>query len=186
VFRGTLPPPRTLVVRTDGDERAVLDAVRREVPVVDPLMTTTLLQTIEDFMAFPLFPARAAGWLLGVSGIMAVVMTAIGLFGMIAFVVSQRTHEIGVRMALGARRADVLKMVMGQGLRLTAMGLGIGLCAALGAMRLIAPLLYGIGAGDPPTMAAVALGLTAVALLACYLPARKAMRVDPSVALRYE
>ncbi len=186
VFRGTLPPARTLVVRTAGDERAILDEVRRAVPAVDPLMTTTLVQTIGDFMAFPLFPARATGWLLGVSGILAVVMTAIGLFGVIAYVVSQRTHEIGVRMALGARRSDVLKMVMGQGLRLTGIGLGIGLVVALGAARLLSPLLYGIGANDPATMAAVALGLSAIALAACYLPARRAMRVDPSVALRYE
>ncbi len=186
VFRGTLPAARTLVVRTAGDEREVLDEVRREVPAVDPLMTTTLVQTIGDFMAFPLFPARAMGWLLGVSGILAVVMTAIGLFGVIAYVVSQRTHEIGVRMALGARRSDVLKMVMGQGLRLTGIGLGIGLCAALGAARLLAPLLYGIGANDPATMTAVAVGLAAIAMSACYLPARKAMRVEPSVALRYE
>jgi predicted permease len=186
VFRGTLPPARTLVVRTAGDERAVLNEVRREVPAVDPLMTTTMVQTIGDFMALPLFPARATGWLLGVSGILAVVMTTIGLFGVIAYVVSQRTHEIGVRMALGARRADVLKLVMGQGLRLTGFGLAIGLCIALGAVRLLAPLLYGIGANDPATMAAVAAGLAAIALTACYLPARKAMRVDPSVALRYE
>jgi predicted permease len=186
VFRGTLPAARTLVVRTAGDEREVLDEVRREVPAVDPLMTTTLVQTIGDFMALPLFPARAMGWLLGVSGILAVVMTAIGLFGVIAYVVSQRTHEIGVRMALGARRSDVLKMVMGQGLRLTGIGLGIGLGVALGAARLLAPLLYGIGADDPATMTAVAVGLAAIALSACYLPARKAMRVEPSVALRYE
>ncbi|HEY2859051.1 MAG TPA: ABC transporter permease [Terracidiphilus sp.] len=186
VFRGTLAAPRTLVVRTAGDERTVLDELRREVPVVDPLMTATLVQTIGDFMALPLFPARATGWLLGVSGILAVVMTAIGLFGVIAYVVSQRTHEIGVRMALGARRSDVLKMVMGQGLRLTGVGLGIGLALALGAARLLAPLLYGIGANDPATMAAVAVGLAAIALSACYLPARKAMRVEPSVALRYE
>ncbi|MGO9940736.1 MAG: ADOP family duplicated permease [Terracidiphilus sp.] len=186
VFRGTLPPARTLVVRTSGDERAVLDEVKREVPLVDPLMTSTLVQTIGDFMALPLFPARATGWLLGASGILAVVMTAIGLFGVIAYVVSQRTHEIGVRMALGARRSDVLKMVMGQGLSLTAIGLSIGLVAALAAARLLSPLLYGIGANDPATMAAVAVGLAAIALSACYLPARKAMRVDPSVALRYE
>jgi hypothetical protein len=186
VFRGTLPAARTLVVRTAGDEREVLEEVRREVPAVDPLMTTTLVQTIGDFMALPLFPARAMGWLLGVSGILAVVMTAIGLFGVIAYVVSQRTHEIGVRMALGARRSDVLKMVMGQGLRLTGIGLGIGLCVALAAARLLAPLLYGIGANDPATMTAVAVGLAAIALSACYLPARKAMRVEPSVALRYE
>ena len=92
---------------------------------------------------------------------MAVVMTTIGLFGVIAYMVSQRTHEIGVRMALGARRADVLKLVMGQGMRLTGIGLGIGLCVALGAARLLAPLLYGIGANDPATMAAVAAGLAA-------------------------
>ncbi|HWE85777.1 MAG TPA: ABC transporter permease [Terracidiphilus sp.] len=186
VFRGTLPAPRTLVVRTSGDERVVLEEVRRTVPAVDPLMTTTLVQTIGEFMTLPLFPARATGWMLGVSGILAVVMTAIGLFGVIAYVVSQRTHEIGVRMALGARRSDVLKMVMGQGLRLTAIGLGIGLCAAFGAARLLSPLLYGIKADDPATMAAVAVSLAAIALTACYLPARKAMRVEPSVALRYE
>jgi len=172
--------------RTEGDERAALEAVRHEVPVVDPLMTTTLVQTMGDFMALPLFPARATGWLLGVSGILAVVMTAIGLFGVIAYLVSQRTHEIGVRMALGARRSDVLKMVMSQGLRLTGLGLGIGLGVALGAARLLGPLLYGIGADDPVTMTGVAMGLAVIALTACYLPARKAMSVDPSVALRYE
>ncbi|HTX77074.1 MAG TPA: ABC transporter permease [Terracidiphilus sp.] len=186
VFRGTLAAPRTLVVRTAGDEHAALNEVRREVPIVDPLMTTTLVRTIGEFMALPLFPARATGWMLGVSGILAVVMTAIGLFGVIAYVVSQRTHEIGVRMALGARRSDVLKMVLGQGLRLTGMGLGIGLCAAFAATRLLAPLLYGIRANDPITMASVALALAAIALSACYLPARKATQVDPSVALRYE
>jgi hypothetical protein len=186
VFRAELPPARTLVLRTTGDSRGLLDEVRREVPIVDPLMAATQVQTIEEYMALPLFPARTTGWLLGVSGISAVMMTAIGLFGVIAYVVSQRTHEIGVRMALGARRSDVLKMVMGQGLRLTAIGLGIGLAAALGATRLLAPVLYGIGANDPATMMAVAVGLAAIALTACYLPARKAMSVDPSVAVRYE
>jgi putative ABC transport system permease protein len=186
VFRGTLPPARTLVVRTAGDSRGLLDEVQREVPIVDPRMAATQVQTIENYMALPLFPARTTGSLLGVSGMLAMVMTAIGLFGVITYMVSQRTHEIGVRMALGARQSDVMKMVMGQGLRLTAIGLGIGLCAAFGAVRLLAPLLYGIGANDPATMAAVAAGLTAIALTACYLPARKAMRVDPSVALRYE
>jgi len=114
------------------------------------------------------------------------VMTMIGLFGVIAYMVSQRTHEIGVRMALGARRSDVMKLVMGQGIRMTLVGLGIGLCAAIGAARLLSPLLYGIGANDPVTMSAVAVCLAAIALLACYLPARKATQVDPSIALRYE
>ena len=186
LFHGQLPAARTLIVRTAGDSRTLLDELSREVPIVDPLMAAAQVQTIEDHMELPLFPARTVGWLLGVSGILAVVMTAIGLFGVIAYVVSQRTHEIGVRMALGAKRSDVLKMVMRQGLRLTAIGLGIGLCAAFGATRLLSPLLYGIGANDPVTMMAVVVGLTLIALAACYFPARKAMRVDPSVALRYE
>jgi predicted permease len=186
VFRGTLPAARQLVVRTAGDSRALLAEVQREVPIVDPLMAATQVQTIEEYMALPLFPARTTGWLLGVSGLLAVVMTSIGLFGVIAYVVSQRTHEIGVRMALGARRSDVLKLVISQGLRLTGIGLAIGLAAALAAARLLEPLLYGIGANDPATMMAVVVGLTVIALSACYLPARKAMRVDPSTALRYE
>ena len=186
VFHGQVPPARTLVVRTAGDSRTLLNEIRGEVPIVDPLMAATDVQTIEQYMALPLFPARTVGWLLGVSGILAVLMTATGLFGVIAYMVSQRTHEIGVRMALGARRSDVMKMVMGQGLRLTAIGLGIGFTAAFGASRLLSPLLYGIGANDPVTMTAVAMGLAVIALTACYLPARKAMSVDPSVALRYE
>jgi predicted permease len=187
VFRSFLPPgKRTLVIRTSGDARPVLNELRRTVQQVDSLMAATDAQTIEEYMALPLFPARATGFLLGASGILAVVLTAIGLFGVIAYVVSQRTHEIGVRMALGARQTDVLKLVMRQGLRVTAIGLFIGLAAAIGAARLLAPLLYGIGANDPATLIGVALGVTAVAMLACYIPARRAMRVDPVVALRYE
>jgi len=186
VFCGGLPAARILVVRTAGDDRLLLDEIRREVPIVDPLMAATQVQTIEQHMALPLFPARTVGWLLGASGVLALVMTMIGLFGVIAYMVSQRTHEIGVRMALGARRSDVMKLVMGQGIRMTLVGLGIGLCAAIGAARLLSPLLYGIGANDPVTMSAVAVCLAAIALLACYLPARKATQVDPSIALRYE
>jgi putative ABC transport system permease protein len=186
VFCGQVSPARTLVVRTAGDSQTLLNEIRREVPIVDPLMAATDVQTIEQYMALPLFPARTVGWLLGVSGILAVVMTAIGLFGVIAYMVSQRTHEIGVRMALGARRSDVMKMVMRQGLRLTTVGLLIGLAAAFGVARLLSPLLYGISANDPATMTAVAVGLAAIALMACYLPAKKAMKVDPSEALRYE
>jgi predicted permease len=186
VFCGELPAARILVVRTAGDDRLLLDEIRREVPLVDPLMAATQVQTIEEHMALPLFPARTVGWLLGVSGLMAVVMTAIGLFGVIAYMVSQRTHEIGVRMALGARRSDVLRLVIGQGIRLTIIGVAIGLCGAFGAARVLTPLLYGIGANDPATMFFVATGLASIAMLACYLPARKAMQVEPSVALRYE
>jgi len=186
VFRGTLPPARTLVIRTSEDARPLLEEVRRTVQSVDPLMAATGSQTIEEYMALPLFPARTTGLLLGASGILAVTLTAIGLFGVIAYVVSQRTHEIGVRIALGARQTDVLKLVMRQGLYVTLIGLCIGLIGAFGAARLLAPLLYGIGANDPATLIGVAVGVTAVAMLACYFPARRAMRVDPAVALRYE
>lgn len=186
VYRGGLPDNRTVVIRTSGDARGLLEEVRREVQVVDPLMAATDLQTMEDYMALPLFPARTTGLLLGFSGILALVLTTVGLFGVIAYVVSQRTHEIGVRMALGARRSDVLKLVMRQGLQLTLTGVGIGLCAAFFAARLLSPLLYGIGANDPATLAGVTMVLAAVAMLACYLPARRAMRVDPAAALRYE
>ncbi|HEY1897208.1 MAG TPA: ABC transporter permease [Terracidiphilus sp.] len=186
VFRGQMPPRRTIVIRTSGDSRSVLEALRHEVQVVDPMMAATDVQTIEEYMALPLFPARTTGLLLGASGVLAVVLTAIGLFGVIAYVVSQRTHEIGVRMALGARRTDVMKLVMRQGLYVTMVGLGIGLAAACAAGRLLSPLLYGIGANDPVTLAGVAVGLAVVVMLACYLPARRAMQVDPSVALRYE
>ncbi len=186
VYRGTLPTARTIVIRTSGDAGALREEVRREVQVVDPMMAATGLQTIEQYMALPLFPARTTGLLLGASGILAVLLTAIGLFGVIAYVVSQRTHEIGVRMALGAQQTDVLKLVMRQGLYVTSIGLFIGLAATCVASRLLAPLLYGIGANDPATLVGVAMGVTAVAMLACYVPARRAMRVDPAVALRYE
>ena len=186
VFRGILPSARTLVIRSSGNARALLDELGRTVQVVDPMMAATGSQTIEEYMALPLFPARTTGLLLGASGMLAVVLTAIGLFGVIAYVVSQRTHEIGVRMALGARQTDVLKMVMRQGLYVTSIGLSIGLAAAFGAARLLRPLLYGIGANDPVTLLGVAAGVTSVAMLACYIPARRAMRVEPAVALRYE
>jgi predicted permease len=186
VFRGTLPSERTLVIRTSGDPRALLEGTRRAVQTVDPTMAATGLQTIEEYMALPFFPARATGLLLGASGVLAAVLTAIGLFGVIAYVVSQRTHEIGVRMALGARDTDVLKLVMRQGLLVTLIGLSIGLAGAIAGARLLAPLLYGIGANDPATLAGVALGVMVVAMLACYIPARRAMQVDPAVALRYE
>jgi ABC-type antimicrobial peptide transport system permease subunit len=186
LFRGHLPAQRTVVIRTRGDARPLLDAVSREVQAADPTLAATRMQTIEEYMALPLFPARATGLLLGAAGIFAGCLTAIGLFGVIAYVVSQRTREIGVRMALGARKADVLRLVLMQGLHLTGIGVAIGLAVAVAATRLLAPFLYGIGANDPATLAGVALGLGAVAALACYVPARRAMQVDPAVTLRYE
>jgi predicted permease len=186
LYRLELPPSRVLVVRTTASPAPMLDVLRRETQLVDPKMAASSLQTIGDFMSFPLFPARTTGLLLGAAGILALVLTWIGLFGVISFAVSQRTREIGVRMALGARRADVLKLVMRQGMFVTAIGLAIGVGSALAAARLLTVLLYQIRPDDPATIVGVVVGLTAIILLACYLPARRAMRVNPTVALRYE
>ncbi len=186
LFRLTMPAQRVIVVRTQARPSMALDWIRRETQDVDRNMAATQLQTIADFMSFPLFPARATGLLLGAAGALALVLTWIGLFGVISSAVSQRTREIGVRMAMGARRADVLKLVIRQGMVVTAVGLVIGIGCGLAAARLLGALLYGIRPDDPATLAGVAVGLAAAAMLACYLPARRAMQVEPTVALRYE
>ena len=186
VYLPQLRARRTLVARTSGDPATALESIRHEIYAVDPKIAATDLETMQQYMSLPLFPARTTGLLLGLSGGMALALTVIGLFGVISYIVFQRTHEIGVRVALGAQRRDVLNLVIGHGLVLTGIGLVIGLGIAFGAARLLSSLLYGIAPTDPTTFIGVAVLLCLVTLLACYLPARRAMRVDPVVALRYE
>jgi len=178
-------PGVQLIVRTAGDQ-PIADALRRQVRALDSRMALTGLETLEQHMQLPLFPARAAGLLLGLFGLLALTLALVGLYGVMSYSVAQRTREIGVRMALGARRVDVIRLIVGQGLRLTVTGMAIGLAGALAVTRVLSSVLYGIGATDPISFFAVAIVLTMVASIASYLPARRAMRVDPMEALRTE
>jgi predicted permease len=175
-----------LLVRAAGDPRATLGAIRVTARELDAKALAVTVQTLEESISVSLlFPRMGAGF-FGLFGLLGLALATVGLYGVIAYTVSQRTHEIGIRMALGAARGDVLRLVVGQGLRLTVVGLALGLAGALAATRLIAVLLYGISPTDAVTFAGVSAALLASAALACYLPARRAAATDPMVALRYE
>ena len=164
----------------------VVSAIRETAERVDESAVVYGVSPLEDFVARSIATQRLAMMLLSVFSGLALLLSAIGIYGVISYLAGQRTHEIGVRMALGATSADVLRLVLGEGMRITLVGVGIGIVAALGLTRLITKMIYGVGATDPITFAGVAILLTGVALLACYIPARRAMRVDPIIALRYE
>ncbi|MFY9556005.1 MAG: ABC transporter permease [Blastocatellia bacterium] len=176
----------TLVVRTASDPASVAGALRAEFKQLDPNLPVYGVKTMTEHMALPLFPARVAATLLGSFGLLALILAAIGIFGVMSYAVSQRTREIGIRMALGADSGGIFRLVVGHGLKLILLGLGIGLASAFAGTRLMSSLLYGVSATDSVTFALIALLLTGVAVLACYLPARRATKVDPMIALRYE
>jgi len=175
-----------VVLRTQGDPSAVMGSVRRAVEETDPREVIYGVETMDEVVSNSFAARRLSMILLGVFAGLALMLACVGIYGVISYVVGQRTHEIGVRMALGAQRADVLRLILGEGIRMALIGVGIGVAAAFGLTRLMANQLFGVSAHDPRTFAGVALLLTLVAILACYLPARRAMKVDPMEALRYE
>jgi putative ABC transport system permease protein len=174
------------VIRTASDASSVAQAAIREVHQVDPNLPVTHIVTLDDILSESVSPRRFSTVLLGIFAVLALALAAIGIYGVMSYVVSWRTQEIGIRMALGAQPRDVLNLVVGRGARLAFAGVAIGLAGALALTHLLAGLLYGVGASDPLTFTGVALLLAFVALLACYIPARRAMRVDPMIALRHE
>jgi len=177
------------VVRASGDPSVLAEQIRREIRSVDPNEPIFAVKTMETVVAAAVAQRRFTMLLLALFAATALVLSAIGIYGVMAYFVSQRTHEFGVRMALGASPADVVRLVLGQGIRLAAAGVTTGIAGAfllLRATQAISSQLYGVDPGDPVTFILLASVLTAVALLACYIPARRAIRVDPIAALRYE
>ena len=176
----------SLLLRTDGDPSSMVAAVRREVNSIDPDLALADIKTMDQLMYESLGQSRYRGVLLGIFAMVALILAAVGIYGVIAYAVSQRTREIGIRIALGARRWHVFKLVVLHGMILSLIGVAIGVAASLALTRFLSSLLYGVSNTDPLTFSSVVLLLISVALLACAIPARSATRVDPMVALRQE
>jgi len=175
-----------LVVRTDGDPNNYRAAIRQALRSIDPALPITQLRTMDEIIADSLSQRRFNTALLSVFAIIAALLAAVGVYGVMSYLVTQRTHELGVRMALGAQRGDILKLVAGGGAKLAAIGITVGVTLALAMTRLMSGLLFGVGVTDPWTFVLIALLFAAVALLASFLPARRAARTDPLTALRYD
>jgi putative ABC transport system permease protein len=176
----------TLALRAGGDPQSLIQDVRREVIAMDKALPLTSVRTMEERMGDSLAGRRFNTLLLSLFASVALILAVVGLYGVISYTAAERTRDIGVRMALGAQTGDVLRLVIGQGLRLTLVGVGIGLLASFGLTRLMKDMLFEVRPTDPLTFVAIAVLLTAAALMACYIPARRATKVDPMVALRIE
>jgi putative ABC transport system permease protein len=176
----------TIIVRTGGDPEALAPAIKNVIHALDPEAPLHDIRTMDECQAFDLGRARFQTVLLGIFAAIALLLTAVGLYGVVAYSVAQRTHEIGVRMALGASRSHVVAMVLNRGVQLTLIGIAIGVAGALALARVVQALLYETAPRDPATYLLVCITLSLVALAASYLPALRASRVDPMVALRQE
>ena len=175
-----------MIVKTSVDPVGLIGAIKREIRVIDKDQPIAQVQTLDDKLSESVAPQRFTLFLLGIFALIALSLASAGIYGVMSYAVSQRTHEIGVRMALGARRLDVLKLVVGQGMSLVVIGVVLGLAGALATTRLMTTLLFEVTPTDPLTFMSVTAVLMIVALVACYIPARRATKVDPLVALRYE
>jgi putative ABC transport system permease protein len=178
--------PLVLVVRTTGDPAPLADAIRSMAQSIDRNVPVSQVRTMDDVLSGTLAQPRVYTLLLVFFAALALALAAVGLYGVVSYTVTQRMHELGIRMALGAERRDVVRLVLRQGLSLTLAGTVIGLAGALAVTQVLTHLLPGVQPGDPLTLSAVALLLISVALAASYLPARRGSRVDPVVTLRYE
>ncbi|MGH9958065.1 MAG: FtsX-like permease family protein, partial [Pyrinomonadaceae bacterium] len=184
--RAAVQGPTLSVRTTASNPEALAAAITREIHTLDKDLPVTDVTTLSEILAREASPRRFNAGLLSLFAAIALLLAAIGVYGVTSYTVAQRTHEVGIRMAIGAQKSDVLKLFLREGLKLVLLGLGIGLVAAFALTRLIQSLLFGVSPTDGGTFALVAVGLLAVALLACYIPARRATKVDPLVALRYE
>jgi ABC-type antimicrobial peptide transport system permease subunit len=175
-----------MLVRTESAPEPLLDSLRSTARQMNPEHVLYSAETMDHVVSTTLAPRRFSMILLGVFALLALLLSSIGIYGVVSYLVGQRTHEIGLRMALGARRADVLRLILANGMKMAFAGVVIGVAAAIALTRLMSSLLYGVSATDPLTFVGVAAVLTLVAAAACCIPARRAMRVDPMVALRHE
>jgi len=178
--------PREMLIRATGDPATLAQAVRAQVAAIDPGQPVAEIQTLDSIVSMVISSRRFATLLLGIFAGLALGLAAVGIFGVMAYSVAQRTHEIGIRVALGAGRGKLLRLVLGQAIKLAGAGVALGLAASLALTALLSDFLYGVEPGDPWTFTGVTLLLMLVAIAASYLPARRAMAVDPAVALRNE
>jgi putative ABC transport system permease protein len=176
----------TLTIRSQSSSAGLVEEVKKQVWSLDRQIPVSDVQSMDELLSVSLAEERFNMILLGAFAGLALVLAAVGIYGVMAYTVSQRTHEIGIRIALGAQRGDVVRLVVGQGAKLALAGIIIGLAGAFALTRLMASLLFDVTPTDPLTFAGVAIVLALVALAACYIPARRAMRVDPMTALRYQ